>query len=115
MPWLNTRRVGRLASRVSLANLRSEVPQHRQIRQAPGGRLDTRRVERTTRVSQWNISSCCDANCCSDHGDLIGEAEAASEIVAEADDNSDQMDTEDSTQEMEDAGQVHQQETQPQV
>ncbi|KAG9199646.1 hypothetical protein G6514_008307 [Epicoccum nigrum] len=50
-----------------------------------------------------------------DHGDLIGEAEAASEIVAEADDNSDQMDTEDSTQEMEDAGKVHQQETQPQL
>lgn len=49
-----------------------------------------------------------------DHGDLVGEAEAASERVTEANDNSDQMDTEDSTQEMEDAGQVHQQETQPQ-
>ena len=56
-----------------------------------------------------------DTNRCSDHGDLIGEAEAATERVTEADDNSDQMDTEDSSQELEDAGQVHQQETQPQV
>ena len=56
-----------------------------------------------------------DTNCGSDHGDLIGEAQAASELVTEADDNSDQMDTEDSTQETEDAGQGHQQETQPQV
>lgn len=66
-------------------------------------------------MSQWNIISCYDTNRCSDHGDLVGEAEAASELVTEANDNSDQMDTEDSTQEMEDAGQVHQQETQPQV
>jgi hypothetical protein len=66
-------------------------------------------------VSQWDSISCYDTNCCSDHGDLIGEAEAASERVTEADDNSDQMDTEDSSQELEDAGQVHQQETQPQV
>jgi hypothetical protein len=56
-----------------------------------------------------------DTNCCSDHGDLVGEAEAASELVTEANDNSDQMDTEDSSQELEDAGQDHQQETQPQV
>ncbi|KAF9693744.1 hypothetical protein EKO04_008290 [Ascochyta lentis] len=37
-----------------------------------------------------------------DHGDLIGEAEAIPQAVVEANDNSDQMDTEDSMQETED-------------
>ncbi|KZM25223.1 uncharacterized protein EKO05_0007395 [Ascochyta rabiei] len=36
-----------------------------------------------------------------DHGDLIGEAEATPQAVAEANGNSDQMDTEDSMQETE--------------
>ncbi|KAF2998145.1 hypothetical protein E8E13_001768 [Curvularia kusanoi] len=49
-----------------------------------------------------------------DHGDLIGEAETTSELVPEANDNSDQMDTEDSMQDIDDTEQIHQQETQPQ-
>lgn len=54
------------------------------------------------------------AECRRDHGDLIGEAEAVPERVAEANGNPDQMDTEDSTQEMATA-QVAQTEAQPQV
>ncbi|KAJ8118648.1 hypothetical protein OPT61_g399 [Boeremia exigua] len=49
-----------------------------------------------------------------DHGDLIGEAAATPEAVAEADGKSDQMDTEDSMQETEDLGGADQAETQPQ-
>ncbi|KAJ4986458.1 hypothetical protein SVAN01_08020 [Stagonosporopsis vannaccii] len=50
-----------------------------------------------------------------DHGDMIGEAEAAPEYVAEANGITDQMDTEDSMQETEDIEQVAQTEAQPQV
>lgn len=50
-----------------------------------------------------------------DHGDLIGEAEDIPQAVAEANGNSDHMDTEDSMQETEDVEEVVQPRLQPQV
>ncbi|KAH6639654.1 hypothetical protein C7974DRAFT_136299 [Boeremia exigua] len=41
-----------------------------------------------------------------DHGDLIGEVEATAGVLADANDNSDQMDTEDSVQETKDVEQT---------
>ncbi|KAF1358245.1 hypothetical protein EJ07DRAFT_124948 [Lizonia empirigonia] len=50
-----------------------------------------------------------------DHGDLIGDAKVTPLAVAEANSSSDQMDTEDSMQELGDVDEVAQAEFQPQV
>lgn len=55
------------------------------------------------------------ADDCRDHGDLIGDAEGASEVVAGANGNSDQMDTEDSMQETDEIERGELTEGQPQV
>lgn len=57
----------------------------------------------------------CKADICRDHGNLIDEAGEVPEVVAEANANSDQMDTEDSVQEAEDIKQVGPTESQPRV
>jgi hypothetical protein len=66
-------------------------------------------------VSPTLFVQSCHTNHARDHGDLIGEAEATQEAVAEPNGNSDQMDTESSMQEPGDVEEVGQAELQPQV